>query len=75
MIEFLKSFEGIIGTIIGVFLGSIITLISKRSARINCYINSVNIDYRKVESGILREISKDEIPEYGSIYIDLEFYN
>ena len=75
MIEFIRTFEGIIGTIIGVILGSVITIITKRSGKISCYTNSVLMDYKTVENGVLREIDNNEIPELGSINIEIDIYN
>lgn len=75
MIEFIKSFEGIIGTVIGIILGSLITLITKRSGKILCYLNSVKLTFQKLELGMMNTVTKDDNPQLGIMDFEIELFN
>ena len=75
MIEFIKSFEGIIGTVIGVLLGSLISFFSKKYGRISYFVNSIEIRFEKNIDGSIEKMPLDIETQYASLKLDIDIYN
>ncbi len=76
IIDLIKDFEGIIGTLFGVFLGSIITLISQKTGRIYFCLNKWDFNLYK-STGDSREIVVTEVSEcqFGKYVLEADFFN
>lgn len=76
IIDLIKDFEGIIGTLLGVFLGSVITSISQKTGRIYFCLNRWDFNLYKL-TGDAREITVKDVSEckVGKYILEADFFN
>lgn len=76
IIDLIKDFEGIIGTLLGVFSGSVITLISQKLGRIYFYLDVWEFNLYKMD-GSGREIIVNDVFEcrYAKYKLEADCFN
>jgi hypothetical protein len=70
----LYNYQGIIGTVIGTFLGWFLTKLTQ-SGRTLFYSDHFELDFFKVESGVLQKNEYDDKTIYGELKFDLDIAN
>lgn len=76
MIEFIKEFEGIIGTILGVVTTLIVTHLLKNTGHINIEMVSQNLKlFKRDEIGGMEQVELLSDAEYADFDIDIEIKN
>jgi hypothetical protein len=71
-----NGLQNTIITVLGAFVGSIMTLIISKMGKIKCYLIDSKIEYGKYDDGgSYRIVKKIDNPEYVSIKIVIDFHN
>jgi len=68
--------QNTLSTVVGAFVGSIMTLMIPKMGKIKCYLIDSKIEYGKYDvGGSYRIVEKIENPEYVRIKIVIDFHN
>ena len=67
--------QNLLSTVIGVILGTVLTLINQKSGSLKCYIVSYTTRFNKVIAHLPEEVNVDDDPESCEIKIAVDFQN
>jgi len=75
LIELIKSFEGIIGAVLGSVITLIVTHILKKSGRITSHISEVEYTFSNLENGFGKAVETVELADHASVELHIDFFN